>query len=702
MATVAEITQKLADENAGKPITTTQFTQAYNQASGLPANDAENQARLQEFMTARANLRKVQPGPAPVQAPIVTPPPQAPTVEPPKAEAPKEQPINPQDEYNKQLTALNAESSLQYDNSIGQLATLQANMDARTAALINNLKATYERRKEDMAKINTAVVANTNTAELRSGRARFASTISQGNIASEERAGIQRIADLDNELTGLILQAQDANDANKLKLLNQTTELIKQKRDEQRQAILDQITIARNAEQDAITRAQEARAQQKFLNEEQKALTEQLSPQILNNLGPDPEENIKVFQDFAEQYGIDTNVLMGSVLTYKSEQEKEDLLKTKNSLEIIKSQADILRESGMSGEVDVPGIGKIKIQATPIKGNFQLENVKGNLFVFNKDTGEVKKADITRADLNPENVRDFVTRVSSNVVPVNADGVPTAQVKSGFDAFFDKFSDIHIKKQEEIAGQSFSPEKRDQIKEQFRTKAETAYNNLPTDQKAKYEELKKPVSEADISMYSPQTQMIIKGLTTLEDVKGTFGTSVADKARYRQIANEVLDAQSKGLVQEKVTKETRDAERQLRSEYLKQPSVMAAGTISATFNKMNIAYNAALKAGKNKQSKSAADQTLITTFNKMLDETSVVREGEYDRTERGQAALTRFQGYKDKVLYGGTTLTDSERKDMVDIANQIKTYVDKKKKDDQEYYNQLAQDYNLEPDRITR
>lgn len=65
--------------------------------------------------------------------------------------------------------------------------------------------------------------------------------------------------------------------------------------------------------------------------------------------------------------------------------------------------------------------------------------------------------------------------------------------------------------------------------------------------------------------------------------------------------------------------------------------------------------------------KGLAEQGIVSTFNKILDPDSVVREGEYDRTAQGQALLQRMQTVKDNLQSGGK-ISRAVLKDMVDLA----------------------------------
>lgn len=77
-----------------------------------------------------------------------------------------------------------------------------------------------------------------------------------------------------------------------------------------------------------------------------------------------------------------------------------------------------------------------------------------------------------------------------------------------------------------------------------------------------------------------------------------------------------------------------------------------------------------LKAGGNK---SIATQAIIATFNKILDPTSTVREGEYDRTAQGQSLLQQIEGKVGNIVRGGGGVTDATLEDAVKLSNEYMT-----------------------------
>lgn len=68
--------------------------------------------------------------------------------------------------------------------------------------------------------------------------------------------------------------------------------------------------------------------------------------------------------------------------------------------------------------------------------------------------------------------------------------------------------------------------------------------------------------------------------------------------------------------------------------------------------------------------KSLNTQAIVVAFNKILDPTSVVREGEYDRTAAGQSLLSRLEGKVQNIAQGGAGVTAATLLEASNIAKQ--------------------------------
>lgn len=94
-----------------------------------------------------------------------------------------------------------------------------------------------------------------------------------------------------------------------------------------------------------------------------------------------------------------------------------------------------------------------------------------------------------------------------------------------------------------------------------------------------------------------------------------------------------------------------------------------AREMSRQANMISTGYNAIVNS-KDKKNRSLQTQAIITSFNKILDPTSVVRESEYDRTSAGQSLLQRLEGKVNNIAQGGAGVTDATLKEASDIAKE--------------------------------
>lgn len=132
----------------------------------------------------------------------------------------------------------------------------------------------------------------------------------------------------------------------------------------------------------------------------------------------------------------------------------------------------------------------------------------------------------------------------------------------------------------------------------------------------------------------------------------------------------------------------------LRKEFTGLAPVKNATEINRQYNNVYSLYSQYIagKIGKN-----AFDQALITTLNKVLDPTSVVRESEFDRTAAGQAIWDKLAGYQQKLSKGGSGLTDENRADLVNALTIMKQANDNELKRVTQDYTDLAIRNNINP-----
>jgi hypothetical protein len=127
---------------------------------------------------------------------------------------------------------------------------------------------------------------------------------------------------------------------------------------------------------------------------------------------------------------------------------------------------------------------------------------------------------------------------------------------------------------------------------------------------------------------------------------------------------------------------------ELGKEFIKDKVVDEYRTINTQVGTMDSLLKNALSGDA--QSMVAIDQALITTFNKINDPTSVVRESEYARTTGDLSLENRFKGALEKLNKGGAGLTNMDRQALVDGAKVIANSRGKQFNDAYDRYGKIA------------
>ena len=96
-------------------------------------------------------------------------------------------------------------------------------------------------------------------------------------------------------------------------------------------------------------------------------------------------------------------------------------------------------------------------------------------------------------------------------------------------------------------------------------------------------------------------------------------------------------------------------------------------------------------------SRIALDQALITTFNKVTDPNSVVRESEFARTALGAPFISRFEEALNKFKKGGVAITNEDRAALVQGAKIIANERGKIFNEEIDRFSKLAKKGNLDP-----
>ena len=122
-------------------------------------------------------------------------------------------------------------------------------------------------------------------------------------------------------------------------------------------------------------------------------------------------------------------------------------------------------------------------------------------------------------------------------------------------------------------------------------------------------------------------------------------------------------------------------------------------TQSKTFIDVRDAYKRVNEALKTATTSAASTLTAGTSFMKLLDPGSVVRESELGMALAASGVFDRATNYMN-VLASGQVLTASQAADFKDIAKRIYKAAEESQKDLDQQYTKTAQRYGLDPDNI--
>lgn len=258
---------------------------------------------------------------------------------------------------NNDSAAAKAKAQKQADYATSTLDGLKTMSDAATAALIDSIKQTYGARISLMEDSNSRVLSAKNQEGLRSGRARYASTLQEGILSDEEQAGIGRVGQLQGEMLSLVAQAQQAQNKEDLDLFNtRMTDLSKIDDDLQNtlQGIQKNAFESLKALQDKQTAdINNAKTQQDTVLARAKAVAPALATQLAAI--SDPAKQAAFLESYSKESGLSMDVLLGAVGDQQTDDAKSalDLKNIQNEIDnrnantrIAQQNADRLAKGG--------------------------------------------------------------------------------------------------------------------------------------------------------------------------------------------------------------------------------------------------------------------------------------------------------------------------------------------------------------------
>jgi hypothetical protein len=140
------------------------------------------------------------------------------------------------------------------------------------------------------------------------------------------------------------------------------------------------------------------------------------------------------------------------------------------------------------------------------------------------------------------------------------------------------------------------------------------------------------------------------------------------------------------------TKDDFKNERDLRNDFAGLPTTKAFNEVQSAYDQIQVAI---------KKESPAGDLAAATKIMKILDPGSVVRESELGMAMAATGALDRLVNYGDMVIKG-TKLTPSQRKDFGQLSQQLYGAAANRYDQSVKEYQGVANDYNLNPERVAK
>lgn len=225
-------------------------------------------------------------------------------------------------EYKKQLDDSLASIDTEITYARSKFEGLMATADAGQRALMESIQKTFEVRKYEMERINTAALNTQQLLGARSGRQRYAPEMQSSILSEEERAGLVRMTEIEALELQTIAAAQQAATEQDFLLLNGMLNTFQGLRGERNELMQEMYNLSVQEEQRAQTRAKFVLGMQQYENEivryemeNEMMYANTVASSLVQfdemlNITPPTAQQV---QDEAERLGIDPNVLNQAV-----------------------------------------------------------------------------------------------------------------------------------------------------------------------------------------------------------------------------------------------------------------------------------------------------------------------------------------------------------------------------------------------------
>jgi len=157
-----------------------------------------------------------------------------------------------------------------------------------------------------------------------------------------------------------------------------------------------------------------------------------------------------------------------------------------------------------------------------------------------------------------------------------------------------------------------------------------------------------------------------------------------------------LSEEARAAQEEKRNKVDFEGETKLRKEFIGQNAPFQAQV--GNYQRLESAYSEAARAQQEGRSPAAADIAMVYAYMKMLDPTSVVREGEFATAENAGGVPSAISAMYNKII-GGGRLTPEIRRDFLMQAATIAEKAFGEYENSRGVYQGLARGYGQDPNR---
>jgi hypothetical protein len=236
--------------------------------------------------------------------------------------------LSPADqEYKKSLTDYSSSLSQQVLDSRTFYEDFKKRQDDTTNALIDSIEKKYEARRLKMEDVNSRYLESKRISGISAGRQRYATTMEEGLLSTEELDGQARLAEIDAEELSLVTQAKQARTEADYKMFNDTMDRLDSINKEKLSTLTNLHNIAIEAdktlEEKRKAQVAEKLAAQKQSIDTSKAYAGGVASQM--ELYKTAEEKSAFIDEIATQLGIDPYMLLGDVEASLSEQQKSTI-----------------------------------------------------------------------------------------------------------------------------------------------------------------------------------------------------------------------------------------------------------------------------------------------------------------------------------------------------------------------------------------